>query len=201
MELRARFLARRRVTFADEAIRGVKLRCRLTDAYGVPFDVYVAGDPSAQRYICDIWWYIHFLNRWGEVATHLGDRVLTLRYEDVLASPGAGIRSVARHFGIRLSESSIRLAVEGSSKSAMLAHEDPDASERVISVRAEDDPVFGPREKATFDRIVAANLRYDFGYRHASRIDPTCEEAPKNRAFLGEFGRGAPVRGDIVDNN
>jgi hypothetical protein len=154
------------------------------ETYGVPFDVYVAGDPSAQRYICDVWWYIHFMNRWGEVATRLQDKVLTLRYEDLRVSPDAGIRSIARHFGIALSENSIRLAVEGSSKKAMLAHEDPDARETVISVRAKEDPVFGPRERAIFDRIVAANLCYDFGYRYFALPEQALEESSKESGVL-----------------
>jgi len=38
------------------------------ERYAVPFSVYVAGDPTAKSYICDVWWYIHFLNQWGDVA-------------------------------------------------------------------------------------------------------------------------------------
>lgn len=154
------------------------------EIYAVPFDVYVAGDPSAKRYICDVWWYIHFLNRWGEVATRLQDKVLTVRYEDLRVSPVAGIRSIAQHFGIALSDNSIRLAVDGSSKGAMLAHKDPYASETVISVRTKADPVFGPRERAIFDRIVGANLRYDFGYRYFSPAEPAHEGSSKELGVL-----------------
>ena len=134
------------------------------ERYGVPFDVYVAGDPAGKRYICDVWWYMHFLNRWGKVATRHTDNVLTMRYEDLRVSPAAGIRTIARHFRIPLSDSSVELAVRGSSKEAMRAREDPHAKETVIRDAGVDDPVFGAREKAIFDRIIAANLRYDFGY-------------------------------------
>jgi hypothetical protein len=36
--------------------------------YDVDFSTYVAGDPTSKAYVCDVWWYVHFLNRWGEVA-------------------------------------------------------------------------------------------------------------------------------------
>lgn len=136
------------------------------ERYNVPFDVYVAGDPSGKRYVCDAWWYVHFLNRWGDVAMALPDRVLTLRYEDMRASPAAGVRAIARHFGVALSERSIDVAVRGSTKAAMLPHEDANAGERVIRSDAEreTDPVFGPRETAILARIIACNLKYDFGY-------------------------------------
>jgi hypothetical protein len=35
--------------------------------YAVPFSTYVAGDPKGDAYVCDAWWYVRFLNRWGEV--------------------------------------------------------------------------------------------------------------------------------------
>lgn len=134
--------------------------------YQVPFDVYVAGDPAGARYVCDAWWYVRFLNGWGRMATAYPDRVLTLRYEDLRRSPGPGLRAIAEHFGFSLSERAIEAAVQGSSKSAMLAREDANAGETVI--RADggnaDDPVFGPRERAILARILRANLRYDFGY-------------------------------------
>lgn len=136
------------------------------ERYQVPFDIYVAGDPSGERYVCDAWWYVRFLNAWGRMATQYPDRVLTLRYEDLRKSPAAGLRAIAEHFGIALSDRAIDVAVQGSSKSAMLARESADAGEKVI--RADgggaEDPVFGPREKAILARIVRANLHYDFGY-------------------------------------
>lgn len=38
------------------------------ERYQVPFDVYVAGDPSGESYVCDVWWYVRFLNAWGRMA-------------------------------------------------------------------------------------------------------------------------------------
>ena len=142
------------------------------ERYQVPFDVYVAGDPSGERYVCDAWWYVRFLNAWGRMATQYPDRVLTLRYEDLRKSPAAGLRAIAKHFGIALSDRAIDVAVQGSSKSAMLARENANAGEKVI--RADSggaaDPVFGPREKAILARIIRANLRYDFGYDYGVEV-------------------------------
>jgi hypothetical protein len=141
------------------------------ERYQVPFDVYVAGDPSGERYVCDAWWYVRFLNAWGRMATQYPERVLTLRYEDLRKTPAQGLRAIARHFDITLSDAAIETAVQGSSKSAMQAREDPKTGEKVIRVDAgnETDPVFGPHERGILARILKANLRYDFGYDYGLR--------------------------------
>ncbi|MBI1214180.1 MAG: hypothetical protein GC190_22175, partial [Alphaproteobacteria bacterium] len=136
------------------------------DRYQVPFDVYVAGDPSGKRYVCDAWWYVRFLNAWGRMAMQHPDKVLTLRYEDLRKTPGDGLRAIAAHFGISLSDRAIEAAVQGSSKSAMLERRDARVGETVIRADSgsAEDPVFGPHEKAILARILKTNLRYDFGY-------------------------------------
>jgi hypothetical protein len=133
--------------------------------YQVPFDVYVAGDPGDRRFRGDIWWYIHFLNRWGDLARRLPDRVRVMRYEDLLAAPGPGLAAVGDWLGLELARRSIEAAVAGSTKEAMLEHRDPDNKRIVIRLAGEQgNPVFGAKETAIFRRIVNANLRYDFGY-------------------------------------
>jgi len=141
------------------------------ERYQVPFDVYIAGDPSGSKYVCDAWWYVRFLNAWGRMATAYPGRILTLRYEDLRKTPAPGLAAIGRHFGISLSDRAIEAAVQGSSKSAMQAREDPKTGEKVIRVDAgsESDPVFGPHEKAILARILKANLRYDFGYDYGLR--------------------------------
>ena len=52
------------------------------ETYNVPFSRYVAGDPTSKAYVCDVWWYIHFLNQWGEVASRHPRSTRTFRYED-----------------------------------------------------------------------------------------------------------------------
>src|SRR6185295_17793739 len=98
-------------------------------------------------------------------------RILTLRYEDLRKAPAPGLDAIARHFGIALGERAIEAAVQGSSKAAMQAREDPGTHEKVIRVDAgsESDAVFGPHEKAILARILKANLRYDFGYNYGLR--------------------------------
>src|SRR5262245_13737427 len=87
------------------------------ERYNVPFDVYVAGDPSGASYVCDVWWYVRFLNAWGRMATQYPDRIIVLRYEDLRKSPAEGLRTIARHFGITLGDAAIDAGVQGSSKS------------------------------------------------------------------------------------
>jgi hypothetical protein len=136
------------------------------ERYQVPFHVYVEGDPAGKRYVCDAWWYVRFLNAWGQMAERYPSRVIVMRYEDLRKTPAAGVQAIAKHFGFKLSDQAIEAAVQGSSKSAMLARENANAGEKVIRADAgsADDPVFGPRESATLARILSANLHYDFGY-------------------------------------
>jgi hypothetical protein len=136
------------------------------ERYQVPFDVYVEGDPGGKRYVCDAWWYVRFLNAWGRMATRYPDRVMVMRYEDLRKTPAAGLGAIAKHFGFALSDHAIETAVQGSSKSAMMARENANAHEKVIRVDsgAAGDPVFGPHEIAILARILKANLHYDFGY-------------------------------------
>ena len=141
------------------------------ERYQVPFDVYVAGDPSGEKYVCDAWWYVRFLNAWGRMASQYPERVIVMRYEDLRKTPAAGLRAIGKHFGMTLGEAAIETAVQGSSKAAMLAREDANAGEKVIRSDAGSgaDPVFGPHESAILARILRANLRYDFGYDYGLR--------------------------------
>ena len=37
------------------------------DRYRVGLTDFVQGDPAGKRYIADVWWYIHFFNRWSAI--------------------------------------------------------------------------------------------------------------------------------------
>src|SRR5262245_22304229 len=75
--------------------------------YGASTAEYVRGDPLGRRYVADIWWYMHFFNRWGDVARAQPGKVLVVRYEDLQASPSIWLRRIAAHYGIQLSRTAI----------------------------------------------------------------------------------------------
>ena len=47
--------------------------------YGVSFSRYVAGDPRGKAFFCDAWWYVRFLNRWGDIAGRYPEDTQVLR--------------------------------------------------------------------------------------------------------------------------
>ena len=69
----------------------VKFRRR----YGVSPAAYVRGDSRGRRFIADVWWYIHFYNRWGDVARNEPEHVLVVRYEDLRSAPRWWLRRIA----------------------------------------------------------------------------------------------------------
>jgi hypothetical protein len=79
------------------------------EKYAVPFSTYLEGDISGRKYICDIWWYIHFMNRWGRVAKRFPKQTLVLRYEDFFVDPRGNLERLGRWFGLALSPESYDL--------------------------------------------------------------------------------------------
>ena len=134
--------------------------------YGVPFSRYVAGDPRGKAYVCDVWWYVRFLNRWGEIARKHPGETLALRYEDFRKDPLDNLRRLARHFSLDLTDSDLLAGVAVGSKEYMLARADPQITERPIRPDGAEGARFGPRELELLAGILERNLKHDFGYRY-----------------------------------
>jgi hypothetical protein len=140
---------------------------------------YVMARPHGKRRIADIWWYVEFFNRWGQMATRLPDEVLIVRYEDLMAEPGYWLGRVLQHYGITLSDASISAAVSASGKSRMRRLLDPNFNETIIPAQAERDAAqFSPTEEATMRRVLAAHLKYSFGYGYAAGNRPMVTSRP-----------------------
>ncbi|MBI1212640.1 MAG: hypothetical protein GC190_14340 [Alphaproteobacteria bacterium] len=144
--------------------------------YGVSFDEFLRGDPLGRRFRADIWWYIHFLNRWGDVGVRFPGDVLFVKYEDLLEAPQSGLLAISDHLRMGLSKDSIEFAVQSSSKEVMMKRRDPNNPQTVIRLDGESDrPSFGPNELAEFRRIIGPHLKYDFGYDYWADL----EDAPR----------------------
>jgi hypothetical protein len=163
--------------------------------YGVPFSRYVAGDPRGKEHVCDVWWYVRFLNRWGEIARRYPQETLALRYEDFRKDPLENLGRLARHFRLDLSDSDLLAGVAVGSKEYMMARQDPQITERPIRPDGAEGARFSARDLEVLAGILERNLKHDFGYRYCS--GPRGFQIPP--ASRGERGRAvrpaaAPVR-------
>lgn len=137
--------------------------------YATSFSRYVAGDPRGKAYVCDVWWYMRFLNRWGEIASRYPDQTLVLRYEDFRADPLENLRRLARHFCLDLSDSDLLAGVAVGSKEYMMARQDPQIQERPIRPDGVAGARFSPRDLQVLGGILDRNLKHDFGYAYFDR--------------------------------
>ena len=133
--------------------------------YQVPFAQYVRGDPAGARYRADVWWYMHFFNRWGDLAAAYPDLVLVVRYEDLTAAPELWLRRIAGHFHIELSDDAVAMALRFVDRGAMRALLDPTNTEIVIpSDDANSTVAFTTNDMEFMTNAVTGYLRHDFGY-------------------------------------
>lgn len=132
--------------------------------YDVDFSTYVAGDPTSKAYVCDVWWYVHFLNRWGEVASRYPDETLVLTYEDFRRDALAGLRRIDRHFRLDLGDEALAAGIAAGTKEIMRAHQDPSVEERPVRLDGQGEASFSVADTALLQGILERNLRHDFGY-------------------------------------
>lgn len=138
------------------------------DSYNVPLSDYVRGDPSGKRFIADIWWYIHFFNRWGDIQQRLPEQLLVLRYEEMQRDPHTALAQAARHWGINLSPTAISAAMPYASREALRQKLDPAFSETVIPApRAKAALKFSDSDRRFIRAAFEQHLRHDFGYAKA----------------------------------
>jgi hypothetical protein len=134
--------------------------------YAVSFSEYLRGDMSGAHYSMDIWWCLHFLNRWARVRERFPDDTLILRYERLSDDPATEIERVFSHFGIAISGEHIRAAVRAASKEQMADKLDPEQPVRNI---IRDDPRppnswFNSDDQRFFDAMISQYLHDDYGY-------------------------------------
>jgi uncharacterized membrane protein YkvA (DUF1232 family) len=151
----------------DAAMRSNYMKWR--QRYDTTPSRYVRGDPNGRRYIADVWWYIHFFNRWGDAARAQPNNILVVRYEDLKASPDCCIRRIAGHYGIQLSNEAIAAALCYVDRDAIRLLLDPTDKEFVIPPVDASASVFAPADEAYIWSAMRRHLRYDFGYGYNSR--------------------------------
>ena len=134
--------------------------------YAVSFSEYLRGDFSGKRYVMDIWWCLHFLNRWARVRERFPDETLIACYENLEENPVTEIKRVFSHFRVVIAGEHIHGAVRGASKDEMAGKLDP--AEPVSNLIRDDNRPpsawFNDEDKRFFDETLARYLRADYGY-------------------------------------
>ena len=131
--------------------------------YATTLADFARGDPSGKRYIADVWWYIHFFNRWGMLQARQPDRVLLVRYEDLLRQPELWLKQIARHLNLALSDAALARALALSTKDRMREAQDPDAGETIVPYSGAP-PRFRATDREVIGETLSRFLRCDFGY-------------------------------------
>lgn len=134
------------------------------EAYGVSLAEYVRGEPEGKRFIADVWWYVLFFNRWGDIAAK-GGRVLVTRYEDIQADPARELRRMAGHWNLPLGEPAIAAGAAASGRETMRALQDPEFQEVIIpKAEVREQVRFSDEDEAYLASVFRRYLRHDFGY-------------------------------------
>ncbi len=139
------------------------------DKYALSWSDFLRIPPDQRGIRCDIWWYMHFLNRWGDCMKRLPGEIIVLRFEDMQAGPTEHVTRILKHFDLHIPHHAIDCAVAASSKEAMDKKTDPDFPERII--RKEETGVedyFSGEDGDFFARTIARNLRHRFGYDYGA---------------------------------
>ncbi len=138
------------------------------ERYGVSFSEYVAGDPTSNKYICDVWWYIRYMNRWGAVASKFPAETLVIRYEDFQANRIESLKKVLGHFGITLSDAALAAGAAAGEKDFMAAHQDPGIPDRALRKDGSGETKFSDADSECLAEILDTHLKHDFGYEYFS---------------------------------
>ena len=162
--------------------------------YAVSFSRYVAGDPRGQSFVCDAWWYVRFLNRWGDIAARYPDETLVLRYEDFRHDPLESLRRLSWHFRLDLFDADLQAGLAVGSKAFMLDRQDPMVSERPVRPDGAQGACFSEADLKVLGGILERNLRHDFGYAYFRR--PRGFQIPRLVRPAGKAAEGErrPVR-------
>jgi Sulfotransferase family len=159
------------------------------DCTEVTFSSYVRGDPSGRRYGADIWWYIRFFNRWGDLVQANPKKILVVRYEDLQAHPEVWLREIAAHWGLDLDDEAFGEALRFSSRDAIRSQLDPSRTEIVVPPKPATTYLeYWPGDEAFIHRTITRYLRHDFGYGYIKYAELRGER-PSARSRFGSRGR------------
>jgi hypothetical protein len=122
---------------------------------------FVRRPPPGQKHVDDVWWYIRFFNRWGDIAQMAPRDVLIVRYEQLHSDPATLIRRIWAHWGVDLTDADVAVGVQAGSRQTMIQRLDPVWNEAVVSdPQARAQGRLSPEDRAVVWRFLAAHLRH-----------------------------------------
>ena len=135
-----------------------------------PIAHFVRGDPSGRRYKADLWWYIRFFNRWGDLARANPSKVLVLRYEELQSDPEACLRRIAAHWRLEINDAAFAEGASFAARDIIRSLLDPTDTEIAVPPDGASASVFYSRIDTAFMRSVMARyLRHDLDYGYSVR--------------------------------
>ena len=141
------------------------------ETYSVTQHEYILGSPEGKRFNADIWWYILFFNRWGEMAKHYPERVIVVRYEDVMKAPGQAVKQIAAHWGIKLDDVSVAATLAVSGREVVASLQDPAYGETVVPAQEiRDKATLSDEDNGFIDVAFARYLRHNLGYGYPTSL-------------------------------
>ena len=136
--------------------------------YDVPFSTYLLGDISEKKYVADIWWFMHFFNRWGRVIKRFPEKNLVINYEKLQEDTLGEIKKVFNHFDLDVSDESILFAINEATRDKMSVKTGEDYKLGEGHFVRQDKRHFSEwyteSDKEMLKSILENNLIYDFGY-------------------------------------
>jgi hypothetical protein len=139
------------------------------DRIAEPFSAYVRGDPSGQRYKADLWWYIRFFNRWGDLAQANPSKILVVRYEELQVEPELCLRRIAAHWRLDLGDEAFAEALRFVDREAIRSLLDPEDTEIAVPPDgASSSVIYSRADDAFVNNTLSRYLRHDFRYGYAN---------------------------------
>jgi len=141
--------------------------------YNCDFPAFLRGDISGHRFNNDIWWCMRFCNSWGRIAQRFPKGTLIVKYEELRSEPLATLRGINDYWALDLDDTTLRYAIDESSKEKMALKKDPDTPFGVTVVRNNKQSFmewYDKEQTAYFNYVCDNFLKYDFGYDYTQSI-------------------------------
>ena len=135
--------------------------------YEVPFSSYLRGEMHSKRFNSDIWWTIRFLNMWCLVYKHLPNKIMILKYEDLLENPFAKVSHLSNYWALKLSSQNIEYGIAQSTKEKMKLKDDPNRPKGAVRNARSNLSAFTSTDKKFIEIVCDSYLSFSAGYDYS----------------------------------
>ena len=146
---------------------------RFKNRYGnISFTEYLHGDIYQKKFFNDIYSRIRFLNEWGRIIGKGNNRIIYVRYEDLLDDPVQSLHKICDFFGIKnVPDKNISDAIADNSREKMMERANPVQKTNIVRPESttKSENYFDKNNQIFFDFICNRYLLYDFGYNYSTK--------------------------------